>query len=232
MQTQLSHAHQHTLDAILSHPEPHNLHWRDVRSMLDALGADAQEVRGDTRISHHGRTLVLHHTSEKDVGTHDHMKELRAFLVESQLAQTPDQTPGLDLLVVIDHRLARIYQTETRGSTPSRVTPYDPNNERRHLHYVQDDSNGQRRPERRSFYDDIAASLQDARRVLLFGSGTGASSAMNELLAELAQHHKPISAIIVGSEVIDEHHLTEDQILAKARAYYATLPASPAGIEA
>ena len=132
MQPQLNHAHQHTYDAILSHPEPHSLHWRDVRSLLAAIGATADDSHGDTHISRLGRTLILRHTNEKEVGSPEHMKQLRTFLVETMHAQDPELPPGPDLLVVIDHRLARIYQTETPGSTPARVTPYDPNNERRH----------------------------------------------------------------------------------------------------
>ena len=56
-----------------------------------------------------------------------------------------------NLLVVIDHRQARIYKAELRGSLPERIVPYDPDGAGRHLHYVQDDSNGQRRPERKRF---------------------------------------------------------------------------------
>ena len=66
-----------------------------------------------------------------------------------------------------------------------------------------------------------AASLRGAHGILLFGGGTGASSAMEQLLAELRLHHKDIAAHVVGSVVVDQHHTTEDALLAKARAFYA-----------
>jgi hypothetical protein len=130
---------------------------------------------------------------------------------------------GLHLLVVIDHREARVYQTELQGSVPQRVMPYNPGGFGRHLHYVQDDSNGQRKPERKSFYEAVAKTLRGAEKVLLFGSGTGTSSAMAQLLAELKQHHADLAKRVVGTVVIDESHLSEDQLLAKAREVYTGL---------
>ena len=133
----------------------------------------------------------------------------------------PPVAAGLHLLVVIDHRQARIYQAELHGSVPQRVMPYDPDGFGRHLRDVQDDSTGQRKPERKSFYEAVAKTLRGAEKVLLFGSGTGASSAMDQLLAELKHHHADLAKHIVGSVVVDESHLTEAQLLAKAREFYA-----------
>jgi imidazoleglycerol phosphate dehydratase HisB len=55
---------------------------------------------------------------------------------------------------------------------------------------------------------------------LIFGTGTGASSAMEHLLAELRHNDRDIAERIVGSIAVDEHHLTEDQLLAKARELF------------
>jgi hypothetical protein len=132
---------------------------------------------------------------------------------------------GLHLLVVIDHREARVYQAELSGSTPQRIMPYNPGGFGRHLHYVQDDSNGQRKPERKSFYEAVAKTLREAEKILLFGSGTGTSSAMMQLVAELKQHHADLAKRIVGTITIDESHLSEEQLLAKAREVYAGLDA-------
>jgi imidazoleglycerol phosphate dehydratase HisB len=43
---------------------------------------------------------------------------------------------------------------------------------------------------------------------------------MDHLLAELKLHHPDIAKRVVGSIVVDEHHLTEDQLLAKARELF------------
>ena len=134
------------------------------------------------------------------------------------------EAQAVHLLVVIDHRQARVYKTEVHGSVPHKITPYDPGGHGRHLHNVQEESNGQRKPERRSFYEDIARTLEGAGKILIFGSGTGASSAMVELLSQLKHHHGDVAKCVVGSVVLDETHLTEDQLLARARDFYASLP--------
>ena len=93
---------------------------------------------------------------------------------------------------------------------------------------MQDDSNGQRKPERKSFYDAVAATLRPAKEILIFGSATGASSAMEQLLTDLRDHHPDVAGRIVGSVVLNAQHLTEEQVLAKARDFYTSrhLPAS------
>lgn len=217
--TTLSHHHRATYDAILAHPAPHNLHWRDVRSMLDALAQTNEEPNGNTRVTRNGHTLILHPDSHKDVGSPEQLKSLRTFLESSNEGAAPSESRGAHLLVVIDHREARVYQTERRGTAPQSIKPYDPNGDGRHLHYVQNDSNGQRRPELRSFYDAVAKSLQGAESILLFGGGTGSASAMDHLLEHLKAHNKDLAARVIGSVAIDEHHMTEDQLLAKARDF-------------
>lgn len=127
------------------------------------------------------------------------------------------------LLVVIDHREARVYLTELHESLPQTITPYDPYGYGRQLRYVQDESNGQRKPERGSFYAGVAKMLQGAEAILLFGHGTGASSAMNQLLAELKRHHADLARRVVGAIVVDQQHLSEHQLLAKARECYANM---------
>lgn len=223
MTSHLSHAHQTTYDAILRVPSAHNLQWRDVMSMFGAIGAVVDEPGGSATVTRNGMTIVLHPHQTKDVGAEAEMKEIRQFLERSAEHAAPAAATAAEpthCLVVIDHRAARIYRSELRGTVPERIVPYDPDGAGRHLHSVDDDSNGQRRPEPRGFYDAIARSLRSADEVLLFGSGTGSSSAMDQLVAALEHHHKGIAARIVGTVVIDAHHATEDQLLAHARAFY------------
>lgn len=56
-----------------------------------------------------------------------------------------------------------------------------------------------------------------------FGTGTGASSAMEQLIGHLKHHHADVAKCIVGSVAVDEHHLTEGQLLARAREFYGAL---------
>jgi hypothetical protein len=85
------------------------------------------------------------------------------------------------LLVVIDHQEARVYRTEVHGAIPVRIAPYDPHGYRKHLHSAHEWTDGKRQPERKSFYEAVAKTLQGAEQVFLFGSGTGRSSAMEML---------------------------------------------------
>lgn len=228
METQSLGVHQGTYDSLFRHPIARNLQWRDVRSMLGAL-SDATEEHGEAvKFTRNGVTLVVHPPKRKDFSDVDELMRVRHFLsAEPRLGQA-GVAEGAHLLVVIDHRLARVYRTEFSGSVPERIVPYDAAGAGRHLHHVEDDASGQRKPEVRSFYQAVAKTLGRAEKILLFGSGTGASSAMNELLAELGAHYKAVRQRVVGSIVVDEKHLTEDQLLARAREFYASLKPLPA----
>ena len=128
---------------------------------------------------------------------------------------------ALHMLVVIDHQEAMVYRTEVHGSTPVSIAPYDPHGYRKHLHSAHEWTDGKRQPERKGFYEAIAKTLQGAEQVLLFGSGTGRSSAMEMLISDLKAHHSDVADKIIGSVVVDAHHTTENQLLAKARDFYA-----------
>ena len=106
-------------------------------------------------------------------------------------------------------------------AVPERIAPYDPHGYGRHLHSAHEWTDGKRLPERKSFYEAVAKTLRGAEQVLMFGSGTGRSSAMEQLLADLKDHHPDVAEKVVGSVVVDAHHTTEDQLLARAREFYA-----------
>lgn len=189
--------------------------------MLDSMSDIVQEINDRAvKLSCSGQTFILHRPLQKNISDVQQLMGLRHFLESLSLPISHPQSAGLHLLVVIDHRLARIYKAELHGSVPQRVLPFDRNGAGRHLHYVENDSNGQRRPEVKSFYEAIASTLQGAEQIMLFGSGTGASSAMDHLLSELNLHHKELAQRVVASVVVDQAHMTEDQLLAKARECY------------
>jgi hypothetical protein len=127
---------------------------------------------------------------------------------------------GILLLVVIDQREARLYRAELFGSMPQRIIPFHPQGNGRHLRYVHDDSNGQWQLARNGFYEAVARSLKGAGQILLFGTGIGAHSSVKQLLAELHRHDAEVARHVAGSLAVDERHLTEDQLLAKARELY------------
>lgn len=137
------------------------------------------------------------------------------------MAILDDRHTGPHLLVVIDHQEARVYRTEVHGAVPVRIAPYDPHGYGKHLHSAHEWTDGKRQPERKSFYEAIAKTLRGAEQILLFGSGTGRSSGMEQLLADLKDHHSDLAKKIIGSVVVDAHHTSENQLLAKAREFYA-----------
>lgn len=219
----LTGSHHSTYKAIFQHPAARNVHWRDVRSMLAAIADVVEEPNGNLKVTRGDQTLVLHPSYDKVVGEIEELMKIRHFLERSGPVPTENAAEGAHLLVVIDHREARIYKTELHGSMPQRIVPYDPDGSGRYLHNVQDESHGQRKPERKSFYEAIAGALKDAQKILIFGSGTGASSAMDQLIVELKRRHPSVAERVVGNLVVDEQHLSEDQILAQAREFYSML---------
>jgi hypothetical protein len=190
--------------------------------MLSAMPdvAAVEDAKGHLKVTRNGQTLFLHRPRGKDLADKKELMQIRHFLDRSGVPTAPPAAPGTHLLVVIDHRQARIYQAELRGSVPQRIAPYDPFGFGRDLHYNQDDSNGQRKPERKSFYEAVAKTLRGAKQILMFGTGTGASSAMEQLLLDLKHNHPDLAQRVIGSIAVDEHHLTEDQLLAKARELF------------
>lgn len=222
MEPELTRTHRRAYETIFSHPAAHNLEWRDLRALLTELADVEEEPNGKLKVTRNGQTLVMQPDRHKDVAEIDELMRIRHFLERSNAAGLRSDDHGIHLLVVIDHREARIYRAELKGSVPERITPFDPHGFGRYLHSVTDDSNGQRNPERKSFYDAVAKSLEGAEQILLFGTGTGTSSAMEQLRANLKHHHSSVARRIVGSIAVDDHHLTEDQLLARAREFYGS----------
>jgi hypothetical protein len=220
MTTTLSSQHQHTYDAVFQHPIAHNLSRRDVMAMLGELALVSQERNGSSKATRNGQTLVLHTSQDKQITDTDELLKIRHFLERSadSVATTPEDAGNI--LVVIDHREARVYKTEMHGTLPQRVVPYDPHGFGRCLRNNENDADGHRKPEQKSYYGEIAKTLAFAREILIFGGGTGESSAMEQLVAELRKNHHEIADRVVGTVALDAKHFTEDQLLKEARAFY------------
>jgi hypothetical protein len=224
MEMKLIGIHQIAYDAIFQHPIARNLQWREVKALLTALAEVTEEHSGNVKFTRNGQSITVHPPQKKDFSDLHELMEVRHFLERSNTPSQAVVAVGVHLLVVIDHREARIYRAELHGIVPERVKPFDPSGTHRHLRSVEDDANGQRKPEPKAFYEAVAKTLTGAKEILIFGSGTGASSAMDHLLAELKQHHADLATRVVGCVIVNEQHMTEDQLLAQARAFYAGQP--------
>lgn len=215
--TSLSGSHRHTYEAIFRHPAAHNLSWRDVHALLRHLAQVVEEPNGNLKVTRHGQVLILRPPRTKDVAEISELVELRHFLARSDQPVPEVNAPETHGLVVIDHQQARIYRTELHGSVPERILPFQPADDFRR-------ARDQEKRDQHRFFEPVAAALKNVRQILVFGSGKGSSSEMGQFTSWLEHHHPEIAARIVGSLVVDEHHLTEAQLLAKAREFYASLP--------
>ena len=59
--------HRATLEKILRHPAGGNIEWRQVRSLLEALGATTEEHNGKLKVTLAGETEVLQPPHGKDI---------------------------------------------------------------------------------------------------------------------------------------------------------------------
>jgi hypothetical protein len=67
MAADLTHHHRVTLDKIFSHPLSGNVEWRQVLSLLAALGTTTREPNGKVKVELGGQTEVLRPPDGKDV---------------------------------------------------------------------------------------------------------------------------------------------------------------------
>ena len=97
--------------------------------------------------------------------------------------------------------------------------PVDPDGSHRHLHNVDNDSNGQRKPEFKAFYEAIAGpgATGGAEKILILGSAMDPTTRWNICWPISRQYHPQIAGRVVGSVVVNEQHMTDDQLLARAK---------------
>ena len=220
----LTGSHLRTYNTIFQHPISHNLEWRQVRSLFEHIAVVAEQPNGNLKVSRNGESIVLHTPRTKDVAEMAELMEIRHFIERSEKAAAP-AAAGVHWLVVIDHHEARIYSSEMNGTVPERIMPHEPTDYFRHAHNSKDFSRGKEKPDPNSFFEPVALALNGAGKILIFGTGKGTSSEMEQFVAWVAKHHPTVAARIIGSVVIDENHLSESQLLAKAREHYLAAPA-------
>ena len=217
----LTGSHLRTYQTIFQHPVSHNLEWRSVRALLDKIGQIAEEPNGNLKVTRNGQTLVLPPPRTKDVAETDELMAIRHFLEQSEAAEPKSNGMEPHWLLVIDHHEARIYRSAAPGAVPQQIRPHVPEDFFRHAHNSKDFSRGQEKPDPNSFFEPVAGMLNGAGKILIFGTGTGMSSEMDQFIAWLKLHHPELAKRIIGSVVVDEHHVTDDELLAKARGFFA-----------
>jgi len=197
----------------------HNLEWRDVRALFEDFGNVEVEHNGNLRVTVGANSVVFHSPQDTDIATSDQVSQIRKLIQGSGVG--PADGMGPHLLVVMDHKEARVFRTEMKDSVPERVVPFDPEGHRGHVHSPHEYPGSSEHPNDDAYYESINGTLGDAEQILFFGSGAGSSNAMESFLTWLRANHPRIAERVTGVMTVDESHLTEGQLLAKAREVYA-----------
>lgn len=220
----LNGSHLHTYNAIFQHPISHNLNWHEVGALLKHLGQVEEESNGKIKVTRNGHVLLLHRPHTKEAATADEVMTLRHFLEKSADMPAASASQLAHWLLLIDHHEARLFRSEIQGGSSLHILP------EKHFAHTRDSGNvsrGKEKPDPDTFFKPIAEALQEEGPILVFGTGTGSSSEMDQFVAWLKIHHPDQARRIVGSLPVDEHHLTRDQMLAKARDFYAHAAVPP-----
>ena len=85
MARDLTHRHRDTLESIFSHPSSGNVEWRQVLSLLEAVGTTTEEPNGKLRVTLGGETEVLQPPGGKDIDR-QMVVDLRRILSNAGLA--------------------------------------------------------------------------------------------------------------------------------------------------
>jgi hypothetical protein len=211
-----------TYNTIFQHPVSHNLEWLHVHALFRHLGEVEEQHNGNLKVTRNGESLILHPPRTKDVAETEELMALRHFLQRSEKTSPVTDEKETHWLLVIDHHQARLFRSEMHGAVPQRLLPHEPDEYFRHEQNSQNLSRGKEKPDPNTFFEPVAKELKAAAQVLIFGTGTGKSSEMDQFVGWLKLHHPELAKRIIGSVVIDESHLTDDQLLGKAREFYET----------
>ena len=76
--------HRNTLEKIENHPASGNIEWRQVRSLLDAVGTTTEEPNGRLRVTLGGETEVFDPPKGKDIDA-QMIVDLRRMLARAEL---------------------------------------------------------------------------------------------------------------------------------------------------
>jgi hypothetical protein len=218
----LTGTHLRTYERIFQHPVSHNLEWNDVHALFRQLGQVEAEPNGNLKVTRNGQTLVLPQPHTKDVSETDEVMSLRHFLERSETVPPETSDEGGHWLLVIDHHEARIFRSKMRDTIPEQLAPPPSEDYLPQAHHSLEVSRGQEKSDPNRFFEPIAKALAGAGPIVVFGTGTGMSSETEQFLAWSTTHHPDLARRIIGSLTVDEHHLTPDQLLAKARDFNAT----------
>jgi hypothetical protein len=218
--------HRHTLETLFAHPLPHNLPWSDIVGLIGTIGSCHEKSNGEFVLEVAGKRHPMRKPHNKDL-TSSEVMDLRRFLKQAGLSPdlpsrssaAPDQAAP-SLLIVVDHHGTKIFDVDVSPADASDhvIRPYDPHHFLHHLvHKDQLREQGQRAPEESAYYEDIAAAVALAGRIVVVGHGAGKSNAAHHLSEYLKSHHREIHQRVVREIDADLSSITTPQLLCLAR---------------
>lgn len=85
----MSHKHENTIQAIFRDPISANMHWREVESLLNHLGASIEQLSGARmRVKLNGYEDVLHRPGHSSTLGRQDIKTLREFFGRARVTPT------------------------------------------------------------------------------------------------------------------------------------------------
>jgi len=76
----LGREHARTLRQLFQHPLSHNIEWRQVRSLLEAVGSVTEDHNGHLHVTINGESYTAHQPQHKDMADVQILIDLRHFL--------------------------------------------------------------------------------------------------------------------------------------------------------
>jgi hypothetical protein len=87
----LNNHHRDTVEHIMRHPASHNIEWRAVRSLLDAVAKVEERHDGKILVTLGGESEIIEPPSQKDIGP-QLVVDLRRMLRNAGYGAAPEVT--------------------------------------------------------------------------------------------------------------------------------------------
>jgi len=217
---------RHDLDllhtSLLTGKLPRNLSWSDTVELIGRIGQVEPHGHDESVFIVGTQRSFFKHPHTHELGVEE-VARLRKFLRDAGPELIPETaSQPCRMIVVIDHHVAHVYQ-DFDGKIPESeqtVRPYDPFGFHHHLiHKKEAHYKGERVPEEKTFYEEVAKDLLPANEIVLIGHGTGKSSAVDHLVEYLKENHNDIARHVIATEAADLSALTEPKIEAIAKRH-------------
>jgi hypothetical protein len=90
----LSREHEHTLHAIFQHPVSHNLEWRHLVSLLEAIGTVTEGHNRTYHLTLNGQIHAMQRPPHKDLADVGELVALRHFLARAGVVPSEPHQQG------------------------------------------------------------------------------------------------------------------------------------------